>query len=697
MFSHDGGGVSAVLDALDDDQRAVATFDGGPLRVLAGAGTGKTTALTARVAHLVATGTPPERILLLTFTRRAAHEMLSRTAALLARSGGHHAAGRGAAGRVVGGTFHAVAHRTLRRHASRLGLPEGFGVLDVGDAADVIDLVRQELGLATSTGVRFPRKATLLDLYSRAVNTQQPLSTVIDDIAPWCADRVDDVAAVCRGYVARKRSLGLLDFDDLLLWWRAAMADDPAGRSTGAAFDHVLVDEYQDVNALQVDVLAAIRRDDLRITAVGDDAQAVYGFRAASAEHLLRFDEAFPGASTVLLTTNYRSTQAICDVANAVGEDAPRGFEVRLRAADRGPARRRPLLRRCADGDEQASAVCDAVLAAREEGVALRRQAILVRSSHHSDLVELELSRRRIPFVKYGGLKFLEAAHVKDLVCAFRLADNPRDTLAWFRLLQLLDGVGPVTARRVVDALGLGDDTVAGTDGDIALHWPIAAEALPASARPLADALVGALAARPGETVAVHALRLRDALAPIVAAAYDDGATRLGDLDALCTAAADAARLTDVAAELTLDAPRSTGDLAGPPLVDEDWVVISTVHSAKGLEWDVVHVLGVVDGAFPSDMAVGSAEGIEEERRLFYVAVTRARRELALYAPLRFHHRPRGRDDRHSYAPLSRFLSDGVRSCLTEVQPPPRRVEVPVAAVSAVGARVAAELDSLWS
>jgi DNA helicase-2/ATP-dependent DNA helicase PcrA len=686
-----------LLEGLNPEQRAVAAFDEpGPLRVLAGAGTGKTMALAARVAWLIGSGVPAERLLLLTFTRRAAREMLTRTDSLLSRSAG--ARGR-ASGRVQGGTFHSVAHRTLRRHGDRLGLPDGFTVLDTADAADVMDLIRDEHARTTAERRRFPRKALLLDLYSRAVNTGRALPAVTEEIAPWCQDLVGPIGTICKEYVSRKRSLGLLDFDDLLLYWRAAALDPAVGRRLGADIDHVLVDEYQDVNALQVDIVAALRATDRRLTVVGDDAQAVYGFRAADPRHLLDFDVAFPGTTTITLQTNYRSSPEILAVANAVGRDAPEGFRAVLRAAD--PERSggaAPRLLRCADEDVQSSAVCEQVLAHREEGLRLQDQAVLVRAAHHSDRLEIELSRRRIPYLKYGGLRYLEAAHVKDLLAAFRLADNPRDALAWFRLLQLLDGVGPATARRAVAALGLDEEDPAGEDADVLLRWPLAAALLPARNRAAADTVAAALRRHPGEPVGVHAARLREAVKPLVESNYPDGVARLNDLDALVGAAATAARLTDVAADYTLEPPRSTGDLAGDPLIDEDWLVISTVHSAKGLEWDVVHLLHVADGNFPSDLALESAQGLEEERRLFYVALTRPRRALHVYLPLRYHHHPRARDDRHSWAQPSRFLSAGVREHLTESTRGHPEAAAGTELVERLDAnlRVAAQLESLW-
>jgi DNA helicase-2/ATP-dependent DNA helicase PcrA len=640
--------VFDYLERLDPCQRSAVTFDGGPLRVVAGAGTGKTTTLASRAAWLIGTGVSPERILMMTFTRRAARELINRTAALSDTRRPIH-----------GGTFHSVAHQTLRRVAGSLGLADGFGVLDPGDAADVIDLVRDDHVRTLAANRRFPRKATLLDLYSRAVNTGQPIESVVAESTPWCVEVTDDIATICRGYVARKRSLGVLDFDDLLLYWRAAARHGLLGPRLARQYDHICVDEYQDVNALQVDIVAALRQDDQRLTVVGDDAQAVYGFRGADPRHLLEIDQVFPTITTIHLGRNFRSTAPICALANAVADDAPSGFLARLHTPQQGSTR--PVLVRCADEDGEVDEVCRRVLEAREQGVALRRQAVLVRTAHHSDLLELELSRRRIPFVKYGGLRFLEAAHVKDLVCLFRLADNRRDELAWFRLLQLIDGVGPVTARKAIVQLGLTDTD----DDEVLMRWPLAAAALPESAVPLADQLAAALPRRDGESVGAHAERLRDVLVPLIESAYEHGAARVGDLDALVAAAAGATRLSEVAGDMTLEPPASTGELAGPPLVDEDWLVISTIHSAKGLEWEVVHLLHASDGNLPADMSLGSTEGLEEERRLFYVALTRAQRALNVYVPLRYHHRPR--QDAHSYGQLSRFLTPAVRAHLDDV------------------------------
>src|SRR4051812_13069078 len=396
------------LDELNERQREAATHAGGPLLILAGAGTGKTTTLCARVAWLVSEGVPSERILLLTFTRRAAREMLQRARALVPASS-----------RVLGGTFHSVAHRLVRRHASALGLPSGFGVLDAGDAADVLDLLREEAGLAAAR-TRFPRKGTLLDIYSRVVNAQEPLSGVLEESFPWGSDWRSEISALFRAYTERKRSLGVVDLDDLLLMWRALARDDVIGPRLASAFDHVLIDEYQDVNGLQVDLARALGEFGCSVTAVGDDFQAIYGFRSASAAHILDFPAHFPGTRVVTLERNYRSTQPVLDAANAVAAQAVRAFPKRLRA-DR-PGGVRPRVLHVRDESAQAEEVCNRVLEGRENGMDLRDQAVLMRTSHDSDLLELELTRRRIPFVKYGGLRYLEAAHVKDFLALLRLA-----------------------------------------------------------------------------------------------------------------------------------------------------------------------------------------------------------------------------------------------------------------------------------
>ena len=672
------------LDALNLEQRAAATHPHEEsLLILAGAGTGKTTTLCARVAWLLAHGVPGERILLLTFTRRAAREMLERTRALAERVAPD-------TGRVLGGTFHSVAHQMVRLHASSLGLEPGFGLLDGGDAADLLDFVRQQQGHAASAR-RFPRAQTMLDAYSRTVNSQTPLHEVLAEAFPWCVEHRDSLAEIFRAYGARKRELGVIDLDDLLLHWRALAFDEVIGTTMANAFDHVLVDEYQDVNGLQVDIVRALRRGRPGLTVVGDDFQAIYGFRAASARHILNFPQRFPDTQIAKLERNYRSTAPILAVANAVSAQDRLGFPKQLWTEREGGEP--PELVFARDESRQAGEVSRRVLEAREEGMELRNQAVLFRTGHDSDLLELELRRRGIPFVKYGGLRYLDAAHVKDFVALLRLTDNPADELSWFRLLQLLDGVGPIRARRILDALR----APAGGPPELG-RWPLAAAHVPESSRERAAAVIDALAGAAGGagvTTGARVERLSAALAPLIRLRYPDGAIRVGDLDRLVAAARDAHDVRHFVSELVLDPPASSADVAGPPHLDEDYLVLSTVHSAKGLEWDAVHVISAYDGNFPADMSAANEESIGEERRLFYVALTRARRRLHVYVPLRYHHRPRGHDDAHGYGQASRFLTNAVQDLLTVTHSteapahasgeaaPERRIEVSVDALFA--------------
>ncbi len=638
---------------LDPAQLAAVEYDGAALLIVAGAGTGKTRTLVARLARLVEAGVAPDRILLVTFSRRAAEELVRRLG---------HLVGADAGRRVQAGTFHAIAHRLLRRNGARLGLAGGFSVLDPGDAADLMQLAR----LAVTAGEgevarrRLPRKDTLLDIYSRMVNARQPLTEMLPRAFPWVQEHEALIGTIFDEYTAHKRRQSLLDFDDLLLYWRAAAADQIIGPVLADAYDHVFVDEYQDTNLIQGDIVRLLRQNGRGVTVVGDDGQAIYAFRAATVHNMLDFPTQFPGAGVVTLERNYRSTQPILDLANAVLADATEGFARRLWTAE--PGGRRPSLATCPDVAAQAAAVADVILEHHHTGVALRDQAVLFRSAHHSDLLEVELRRRRIPFVKYGGLRFLEGAHVRDLLAAVRVLDNPRDELAWYRLLQLVDGIGPVTARRALASLGLDQPDADPLARFVSPDLPLPARSRDAVA-PLQQALVDC---RP-DTVppAVQIDRLRQGLEPLVRRRYAHAEVRLRDLDALSRLASGYDSRARAVAELTLDPPASTGDLAGPPSLDDDYLILSTVHSAKGGEWRVVHLIHAADGMFPSDMATGDAAGVDEERRLFYVALTRAREHLHIYAPLRFHHRARpGWGDPHSYAQRTRFLPPAVDGLL---------------------------------
>jgi len=684
-----------ALAGLNADQRAAAVYggiDSGPLLIIAGAGTGKTNTLAHRVAHLILEGVDARRILLLTFSRRAAVEMTRRTERIVARARAAEGA-RGSAQAAVrwSGTFHAVANRLLRHHADAVGLDPSFTVLDRSDAADLIDLQRNALGFSRR-GARFPRKGACLSIYSHAVNAQCAVEESIERAFPWCADWVDELKALFREYVDAKQRQNVLDYDDLLLYWFHLMAEPKLAGLVSDRFDHVLVDEYQDTNALQAGILMNLRPVGRGLTVVGDDAQAIYAFRAATVRNILDFPRLFdPPAEVVQLERNYRSTQTILDAANGVIAEAREGFAKRL-YSERA-SQQKPVLATVEDEGEQVDWVVERVLAHREEGISLRRQAVLFRTAHHSDQLEVELSRRNIPFVKYGGLKFLEAAHVKDLLGVLRWAENPRDAVAGFRVLQLLPGIGPGHAGRAIEHL-------ASRGFDLsALRTYRAPSAAAEEWAPLC-ALLGELHGEatlwPGQIG-----RVRGWYEPHLDRLYDAAHVRVGDLEQLEQIGAAHPSREHFLSDLSLDPPDVTGDEAGDPLLDEDYLILSTIHSAKGQEWDAVYVLNAADGCIPSDMSTGAPEQIEEERRLLYVAMTRARDHLHLVHPLRFFVRGQHRyGDRHVVTPRSRFISDAVLAKFERqavARPSPGDRAAPGAARRpAVRVDVGARLRDMW-
>jgi len=647
-----------AVDGLNVAQRSAVEFapdDNRALLVIAGAGSGKTKTLAHRVAHLVLSGVDPNRILLLTFTRRAAMEMTRRSQGILRETARKQ--GRGADIR-WSGTFHSIANRLLRIHARDVGLDPSFTVLDRSDSADLLNLLRTEAGLA-KRAKRFPKKSTCLSIYSRVVNSQQPLETCLHESFPWCEDWADELRALFRSYVEAKQARHLLDYDDLLLYWYHLMAEPELAAEVGGRFDHVLVDEYQDTNALQAAILLGMKPTGKGLTVVGDDAQSIYSFRAADVQNILQFPKQFDEhAQVVMLEQNYRSTQPILAAANAVIGLATERYCKQLHSTR--PSQQKPRLITVEDETTQVDYVVDTILANREAGVDLKRQAVLFRTSHHSDALEVELGRRNIPFVKFGGLKFLEAAHVKDMLCILRWAENPRDSVAAFRVLQLLPGVGPACARRAlehVDNSGKtgAEDTDDGPRGLKALTTFVA----PPATRELWPGLCELLGRlHDADTPwSVQMGLVRAFYDPLLEQLYDGAHVRAGDLEQLSQIATEYPSRERFLTELTLDPPSASGDQAGDPLLDEDYLILSTVHSAKGQEWDAVFVLNVTDGCIPSDMACDSPKHIEEERRLLYVAMTRARDQLHLVHPMRmFVHNQRKFGDRHLYTPVSRFV-----------------------------------------
>jgi DNA helicase II / ATP-dependent DNA helicase PcrA len=694
--------MSAYLDKLNPDQRRAvehgvgepATGAAPALLVIAGAGSGKTSTLAHRVVHLAASGVDPRRILLMTFSRRAAAEMTRRVQRIGQEAFGANrpaggALGGGLTGALTGmlswaGTFHAIGARLLREYAPRIGLEPTFTIHDREDSADLMNLVRHDLGLSAKES-RFPTKATCLAIYSRAVNAEQELEAVLARSFPWCCAWEDELRALFAAYLDAKQRQQVLDYDDLLLYWAQMMCEPAIAADVAGRFDHVLVDEYQDTNRLQAAILLKLKPDGHGLTVVGDDAQSIYSFRAATVRNILEFPGQFrEPAAVVTLERNYRSSEPILAASNAVISLAAERFTKNLWSGRRSGDR--PHLVTVADEMDQARYVAARVLENREGGMVLKAQAVLFRASHHSAALEIELAVRGIPFVKFGGLKFLDSAHVKDLLACLRWAENPRDRIAGFRVLQLLPGIGPAKAGQILDQSG---STVAA----------LAELRVPAGARAewpaFADTIRGLslrLAGWPAEVEAV-----RRWYEPHLERIHDDPTARKADLVQLEQIAAGYPSRERFLTELTLDPPDATSDEAGPPHRDEDYLILSTIHSAKGQEWSSVFLLNAVDGCIPSDLAAGETEEIEEERRLLYVAMTRAKHQLDLLVPQRFyvHQQSRG-GDRHLYAMRTRFVPEALLALFEQRTWPVRTEEPGVGANSNVRVDIAARLRARW-
>ena len=681
----DGSGNSFA--ALNEAQQRVVAFGSageahGPLLVIAGAGTGKTNTIAHRVARLIRDGADPQRILLLTFSRRAAAELESRAGRVV----GKLLRGRNGDVPIVlpwAGTFHSAGAKLLRLFAERIGLAPEFTIHDRGDSEDMMGVARSALDI-DMTGRRFPSAGACMAIYSRAVNAQCALPDVLADAFPRWVEWEGELQSLFAAYVDAKQAQHTLDFDDLLLYWDAMLADATLASEVSSLFDHVLVDEYQDTNRLQGSILSRLKPSGEGVTVVGDDAQAIYGFRAAEVRNILDFPGQFdPPATAMTLDVNYRSAQAILDASNAVMAHAAERFTKDLRGV-RG-AGERPRLVTVKDEADQARFIAEDVLACREQGMPLKSQAVLFRTSSHSAPLELELARRNIPLVKFGGLKFLDASHVKDVLCALRWAHNARDPMAAYRTLRLLPGIGPANAARLGDRMAESAhvDPVSLPRG-AAEHWS-----------PLLDLL-----ARLRAPAQRWPADLDDVLAwyePHLMRIHEDGPSRSMDLAALGRIAATFPSRERFLTEITLDPPSAASAMADAPRLDDDYLILSTIHSAKGQEWRSVNILNAVDGCIPSDMATGRAEDIEEERRLLYVAMTRARDRLAVVLPQRFYVTQQSRmGDRHVYASRSRFLTASVCDAFDAVTWP-RPSEAPRPALRAQAAvDVAARIRDAW-
>lgn len=630
------------LKELNPQQREAVIAADGPILVVAGAGSGKTRTLAYRVAYLISQGVAPERILLLTFTRRASREMLSRAASAL----GDKAA---VTTEVWGGTFHAIANRILRIYGKALNLAPEFTIMDQSDAEDMLQVIRHKLVDKNEKG-RFPRKGTLLAIYSRRMNSGEDLGDIIKNWYPWCEKWIDACKTVYREYVNLKRERNLLDYDDLLVYWKYLMTETGAADMVAGRFDHILVDEYQDTNRLQAEILCGMSKAKRNIMVVGDDAQSIYSFRAATVRNMLDFPVMFPGTRTILLEQNYRSCQPVLSATNALIAQAKNRFSKTLFATRDGG--NRAELVTCKDEAGEATWVVDKILDYHEKGIALHDQAVLFRSSSHSAALELELIKREIPFHKWGGLKFLEAAHVKDFIAFVRLLENPRDEISWFRVLQLFDGVGPSAASKIFEFLASQSFDITSI-GKAPVGTKIRGE-IAGIGKLFTDAASESIELQ-AQLDRVSALYL-----PLLEKNYDNPQPRKNDINHIAGLARSHASRSRFLAEITLDPPHSTSDLAGEPTREEDCLILSTIHSAKGCEWDAVYLIHAADGCLPSDMSTGDEASIEEELRLAYVAMTRARDHLHVTWPLRFYSRPMGFSDGHTYGQCSRFFTKEV-------------------------------------
>jgi len=673
--------------AVEHGVRKKNAAPGTALLVIAGAGSGKTNTVAHRVAHLIVNGADPRRILLMTFSRRAAAEM-TRRVERIARQVMGSSAGVMTEALTWAGTFHGIGARLLREYADQIGIAPAFTIHDREDSADLMNLVRHERGLS-KTESRFPTKGTCLAIYSRCINAELAIEEVVGVTFPWCSTWVAELKELFAAYVDAKQRQNVLDYDDLLLYWAQTLSDPGLADEIGDRFDHVLVDEYQDTNRLQAAIILALKPGGRGLTVVGDDAQSIYSFRAANVRNILDFPAQFsPAAEIITLERNYRSTQAILAAANSVIGLAAERFTKNL-WTDRNSGAR-PRLVSVRDEADQARYIVERVLENRESGSTLKQQAVLFRTSHHCGPLEVELTRRNIPFVKYGGLKFLDTAHVRDILALLRFVENPRDGIAGFRLMQLIPGIGPASAQEVLDhMMGAADPIRALLDmpspsraGD---DWGTFVETV-ASLR----------AGRSGWPAELVCARLW--YEPHLERLHEDAITRRADLIQLEQIASGYPSRERFLTELTLDPPDATSDQSGVPLLDEDYLVLSTIHSAKGQEWKSVFVLNVVDGCIPSDLGAGTSAEIEEERRLLYVAMTRARDDLHLVVPQRFFtHGQNAQGDHHVYALRSRFIPNELLGLFERMAWPEADPELAARGASqGVRVDVAARMRGMW-
>ena len=600
---------------LNDAQYRAATTVEGPLLIIAGAGTGKTRTLVYRVAHLIDIGVDPRSILLLTFTRRAAEEMLRRASLLIDSR----------CTQVAGGTFHSFANLVLRQFGRRMGLNPSFTIMDRSDSEDAIQLLRTEMGLNYKDR-RFPRKQTVAEIFSMAVNKQTSVSDLLERDYPHLLESLNDLLQLYERYTDYKTTKALLDYDDLLTKLRDLLSiQEEVRRRLSRIYQFIMVDEYQDTNSLQAEIIRLLAATHDNVAVVGDDAQSIYSFRGANFRNIMDFPEAFPQTRIIKLEENYRSTQPILNLTNQIIQRARERYDKRL--FTRKQEGEIPVLVQAESEQMQSRFVCQKILELREEGVPLWDIAVLFRSSFHSFDLELELARHNIPFIKRGGFQFMETTHIKDLLAHLRILANPQDTISWNRALLLLEGVGPQASQKIIGWLLAGGQPVERlrtfqSKPKIAHELKTLAQVLECAAQ----------AERPAEQTQY----LMQYYTPILKRTHpDDHPKRLRDLEHFQGITDRYRSLERLLADMALEPPSDSvaGVLAVDP--DEGPVILSTIHSAKGLEWHSVFIIWALEGRFPSFYNINTEEELEEERRLLYVAATRAKENLFISYPIK--------------------------------------------------------------
>ena len=622
-------------ELLNPDQLEAVTFGDGPLLVIAGAGSGKTRTLTHRVAHLVQRGVAPNTILLLSFTRKASQEMLRRASELLDRR----------CREVAGGTFHSFSNSILRRYSAKIGFPQGFSIMDRSDAEDLIGFIRKALD-TTEQGRHLPRKSTLATLFSRAINKNTTLEEIIYEDYPHFGFQTDLINKIWIGYQNRKRELSLLDFDDLLVYFHRLLSEnlDVRDRLT-TSYTHILVDEYQDTNFIQAEIVSLLAGKNENIMVVGDDAQSIYAFRGANYKNIIEFPNRFPGTRLIKLEENYRSLQPILDLANAVIEPATEKYSKCLFTRRGGGDL--PVLVAAASENAQSRYVTQEILRLRNEGVALDRIAVLFRASFQAFDLEVELNRAAISYVKVGGFKFTESAHIKDILAHLKIFAAPQDQLSWTRVLLLIEKIGPATAQRIYTAV-LKEG--AGPTGLLSAKLKMK----PNAGIDRLKQLIAAMDATP-HPISRWGEMVLEYYKPYLETAYDDHPRRLRDLEQLISIMERYDRLNDFLDDMALDPPNdSVANGLATTETHRNQLVLSTIHSAKGLEWHTVFIIWALDGRFPSIQAIDNPDTLEEERRLMYVAITRAQQSLHISYPVQIFDRT---TQSLLYEP-SRFLED---------------------------------------